>query len=290
MTGSCSKCSAACIFKETKSDLFGYPCDMCKVILCRNCAGFSSTEIRALSMISRVLPYFCTDCITVVRELPAIKAKVADLQAEINELKEKSIQSKQSFADIVKIKNESNALHGNFQKLEEKLENITKGEINLGREDNIAPTIEEIHEREKRLNNLVIFGISEPGTDTENQNPDAEAVVEILKPIKLNISKENIKMYRLGKIDHNKKRPIKVQFEDKETVLAILKQKSKLQNNDGIYIKRDQTPMQRNHLKKLLQELEQHTKEGRNNYKIRYQGFDFTPKLVKVNQSTTPKN
>lgn len=71
----------------------------------------------------------------------------------------------------------------------------------------------------------------------------------------------------MGKIDHNKS-PVWRQgdgFGDFEAK----KQTSEQWWN--IYIKRDQTPMQRNYLKKVLQELEQYTKEGRNNYKIRYQ-------------------
>lgn len=55
------KCSSSCKLRKDKSELFGFPCDSCKQVICRNCAGLSASEIRCLPMSPRVLLFWFPD-------------------------------------------------------------------------------------------------------------------------------------------------------------------------------------------------------------------------------------
>lgn len=95
MSEVCSKCGTACFFKDvTKSkdikDLFGCPCDMCRRTLCRNCSGLSSSEIRVLTAQSRIITYYCPECVETIRisvgNLPAVIEKINNIEKRLNVL------------------------------------------------------------------------------------------------------------------------------------------------------------------------------------------------------------
>lgn len=291
MSGSCSKCNTKCTFREgNKSELFGFPCDMCRHIWCKNCSNISSTEIRALVLSSRVLPFFCRECIAALKDVPLLKAQMLELQSEIKELKEGIQASKQSYADVLKVHSDSETLKGNLSKLEKKVEVMNSREKPFSEEKNIEPAIEEIKERERRSANVLIFGVAESDIADREQRIQGELslVHTLLKKVDHNVPTGELKTRRIGRFNKEKVRPIQVIFPTREAALRVLKQRQKADDGKGVYIKDDLTPLQRKYLKDLIRELEERTKDGKERLKIRY--INSIPRIVQLREHTAPKN
>lgn len=292
MSNICSECGTACVFKESKCELFGYPCDACRTVLCKNCAGLTATEIRFVLLSTRVVPYLCKRCVRSLKQLPVLEKRVEELEQEIQELKGAVKSSKQSYADILKSsKDQSNLFENNIKKLEEKVEVIASVE-NIPVANSLSylePTIHELREREQRETNILIFGVKEPAKANREERIACEktVVTNILKKVDETVTEE-ITITRLGKYEEQKVRPIKVSFPNKSDALNILRQKKKLDNYDNIYIKADLTVSQRKYLHLILSELETRTKAGETDLRVRY--VNSVPKIVKVKSAVDKKN
>lgn len=294
MAGVCSECGKECVFKESKSDLCGFPCDICGIIYCKNCAELSTTEIRFVAMASRILPYLCKQCIGVFKEFPILKRRIEELEVEVKHLKEGVRSSKQSYADVIKLNTDhSEALKNTMQELERKVEVISKPENVPHNSETVQlePTIQELQEREQRAAHILIFGVKESDKVARDERIESEnkAVGTILRKISGNNDCQ-VKIRRLGRYQQEKVRPIRVAFQNKADALSILKQKNKLgdQAGTGVYIKADQTLKQRNYLNALIVELESRMTAGEKNLKIKY--VNSVPKIIKINQSAERKN
>lgn len=286
MSGTCSKCKQGCVFKESKTELFGFPCDICRKIQCKDCANLSATEIRTLMQTTkRILPFLCDECLNVIKEVPLLKLQVLRLKTEVQELKENSVKATQSYADVLKFKGEAKALKGDLDKLEQRVESIGTQEGS----GTIEPTIKELGEREKRASNIIVFGFPETnGCSLDERNTEErKEVAALLNSVDDRIQADEVRIYRLGKPQDGKVRPIKVVFKDRETAVQVLKQKKKLDSSRGIYIKSDLTVIQRNYLRNLVSELRRRTENGEQNLKIRY--FNSVPRIVKSKEQV-PKN
>lgn len=85
----CYKCDRACVSKDDKSSLFGYPCDLCCKTICAECAGIAPSEIRVLVLKSRALFHICPDCNnTVIKNIMDQSIKVENLEKEFKKLKD----------------------------------------------------------------------------------------------------------------------------------------------------------------------------------------------------------
>ncbi|CAH1996103.1 unnamed protein product [Acanthoscelides obtectus] len=49
--------------KSMYYEVFGFPCDICRAVVCADCADISPSEVRVMIMKSRSLFLFCPDCI-----------------------------------------------------------------------------------------------------------------------------------------------------------------------------------------------------------------------------------
>lgn len=60
----CVKCGLRCVLKGRpgRDELFGAPCDSCKLTLCKDCAGVSTTEAHAIGLVQRNILFFCSGC------------------------------------------------------------------------------------------------------------------------------------------------------------------------------------------------------------------------------------
>lgn len=284
MAGKCSKCKTECVFKESKTELFGFPCDVCGGILCKNCADLSATEIRFIAMSSRAVPYLCKECIGLLRQIPSLKIQIRKLEQEVQELKCAANSAKQSYADVLKVSmDNSDELKNTIKDLEMKVQNVSKPETPQAGSgvSQLEPAVQEMQEREYRAANILLFGVKESDTVTKDERITQEnkTVEEILQRIDSTVTRE-IKVRRLGKYEPQKVRPIKVTFPSKAIALGILKQRSKLSSNEAIYIKSDQTVNQRNYLKAIIAEMETRIQEGEQNLRIKY--VNSVPKIIKT--------
>ncbi|CAH2084369.1 unnamed protein product [Euphydryas editha] len=116
--------------------------------------------------------------------------------------------------------------------------------------------MEEICERERRKRNLIISGIPEPvsARREERSLTDKSEVMTILRKIYPDCP-EPTTTIRLGKYNPKKRRAIKLSFESQETSIHILRNRTNYTSHDNIKIYSDQTPQQREYLKKLKEEL-----------------------------------
>lgn len=123
MSSHCFKCDKECVPKDDKSELFGFPCDICHKTICKNCSGIRTSEIRVLIMKERCLRHFCPECAECFSILPEMKKRLTDLEGELSHLK-KSVTSNLDFQTNPTKGQPCNDLYDN--KLDEVLSNITQ--------------------------------------------------------------------------------------------------------------------------------------------------------------------
>ena len=120
--------------------------------------------------------------------------------------------------------------------------------------ESINDQIDEMKERDKRKNNLIIFNVEESNSediDVRKQH-DMDEITELLSSVGLGVSSEVINPIRLGpKISDSKwPRPLRVSVDSESTKWNILKQSKNLtcqgkERFQTVFIKRDMTPMER---------------------------------------------
>lgn len=143
--------------------------------------------------------------------------------------------------------------------------------------------IREIQDRETRKKNVIIFGNAETNSQEEAFN-EKKSTLDILQSINPSISEENIvHLYRLGRKQNNKPRPLKVILKSSEIARDIISKAKKLKwnpNTTGISVSFDRTPLQTKEYKDLKEQLNIRLASGEQNLRIRY--INGTPKIVKV--------
>ena len=228
-------------------------CDFCKDVVHSTCSGLTRNEILCLKAIDRKISFYCTNCNnlkTQVSQLGDIVEKVASLEAKVREL--------------------NNLLAQNT--------------FNPNNPKQVSPTedlISELQERQRREKNIVIFNVEESSKETssEKRAEDENKVREYIQSLKVNgVNVTNINAYRLGKPSANKIRPIKVILNSSYDAIQILKNKKN--NNTGIKVNSDQTPMQREYLRKLQDDLRQMEANGERNKTIKY--VNNIPKIIAI--------
>lgn len=204
---------------------------------------------------------------TFIREQSTIKNSIAELDSKLSTHEEK-INILQS--DFGALKAPSPSSSGQFQP--------------LSSED----TIREAHERFTRGKNVIISGLVEQHSSDagENINKDEQEVLSVISTIVTDCPKP-IKILRIGKYVPEKCRRIKVCFENQETTMALLRNKSKCPPEIKIFS--DQTPLQQKFLNDLKVELARRKDEGEPDLTIKY--VKGTPRIVKnVSKNYPQKN
>lgn len=224
-------------------------CDNCKQPLHTTCSQLSRSEIQLLTAKDRRITYFCVNCEQQRTELKELKNLVLDLKKEIEELKN------------------ANSV-------------VTKSAPEL-----TETIISEINERNRRASNILVFNVKESSSQSREQriNHDIQQSSEIIKKIAPEVRTENIRVFRLGTVEGQKDRPLKIMLSSATDALAILKGKNRLGRDSGIVIRSDQTPLQRDYLKGLQQTLEVRKKNGEQDLTIKYK--NGVPEIMKL-----PKN
>lgn len=132
--GVCEKCKTSCIFREVRKDeskkdnqeLFGFPCDCCKKVFCKNCSNISSTEIRALILTTRILPFWCAECIKAIKDAVMLADRIKELERKFKSLDN---NVKDSTKDITKVKANVNTLNDKIININDKIK-TKNGETN----------------------------------------------------------------------------------------------------------------------------------------------------------------
>lgn len=149
----------------------------------------------------------------------------------------------------------------------------------------ICETLAEMEDRKLRSKNVIMFNVPESSGNShpEIMSEDLNKVKSILHNVS-NVDTSQIKLYRLGKKDTNKTRPIKIELPDKYQARTVLQNKGIPYENVIIKTKNDLTMLQRQEVQNLWKELEDRKSKGENNLIIKY--INNRPKIL----NNIPKN
>lgn len=129
-----------------------------------------------------------------------------------------------------------------------------------------ADLTEELTQRSRRANNLIISGISEltTGSIMEREEHDEEKFLEVVQELGLDWDRK-LDVVRIGKVRHGRPRLLKVTVPDGGAKQEILRNAKKLRKSNSfrnVYINHDQTPMQQRESKILREELKVRRSRG----------------------------
>lgn len=224
-------------------------CDLCEKHYHIKCTKLSRGETAILKLKDRSLSYICNKCKSItktdlIKEIKSLQQTVAELQLQIQELNENRESQTSRQPDI---------------------HSTPTADQNV--------IINEFIEREKRSKNIVLFNIEDKPINEENKNNniDTKKVKDILKLLDIDIDIGAAKIRRLGKIEENKRRPIKITLSSKEDSLKAVRQKKKLRDlEEKVFVSLDLTPMQRDYYKKIKGELDERKNNGEEDIFIKY--------------------
>lgn len=217
-------------------------CCVCNKPFKIECVDVSSSEARKIHMKSGIT-WTCKSCIQMGSDLNSLKSAIVSLQNEIKVLK----QSVSGFTNS-------------------KAPSLVDTET----------IIQEIYDRERRKNSVVIFGSTEATCNTNNEQLALDKTVVLDMCSAVQIDTTNMKLSRLGRFDSaaaNRCRPIKVSFSSESAVHTILRNISKikaLSQFSKLSIYRDRTPMQLQLHRDARTEMDIRMKTGESNLKIKY--------------------
>ena len=285
----CGKCKTYLLKNPKNKGDQSIMCDCCNLFYHIRCVGVSDEKLKILD--DDDLHWYCPICniasgklkdqVTVLQanylELQAqvetintkqkaqddditeiksnLKTKFDDLQAQIEELKTKPSTPTKLPTDI---SNPSTPIDV------PKIKSIITHEINELKRDE-----EEIKLQEKKKNNLIFFKFPEETFDTHDElmMDDFNKLKEACEPIELK-EKDISQLFRVGKKETGKTRPILVTFKEEELRMKILKKSRdmEIKTEDGELIKvsvsTDKTPKQRETERKLREEIAKRKAQG----------------------------
>ncbi|XP_045541899.1 uncharacterized protein LOC123723365 [Papilio machaon] len=205
-------------------------CKGCKRAICIKCSGLTATELRVFGLQNPKLSYLCDDCEEGLRQVPALRKLVTELQHQVQELS----------------KQRSNA-------------------INL---DMVIHEIEDRKNRSRNVIMYGLPESSSTSPEDRKEH-DKLSVTKSLASLPAQVP-EIVSTFRLGKPSSNnsKPRPLKVVLTNKHGAITVLKNKNKLPK--AISVQSDMTPYQRDELKKLRDELADRIDKGEKDLTIKY--------------------
>lgn len=278
MSGKCYKCSIAVIFKEPvkKSvDVFGYPCDHCKKVVCQTCSELSPTELRAVLLSKRTMAFFCPDCSSSVKKLLHLVDRVSSMENDIGSLKD-------DIAKIPEINNKLTDLSSKLETFENKLNNITQNT-----NPDITPSVSsqsviathdsiwsELQDRQKRSQNIMLFNVPENGDDLR----EISVVLSTLTDNPPTVTQ----FARVGRKNAKGARALRVSLSSQREALALIRNKTKLKGKN-IYLNLDLTPEQRKIESKVWSDFRERKSKGDANVRLRY--TNGVPQIVNSSEN-----
>lgn len=233
-------------------------CDGCKRNICLQCSNLTSSEARVMGLKGkRTLLYLCPACREALFQVPKLIKAYDGLREELDDVKRLLAQPRTVAAPtspppvtvVTQPAPDTNAI------------------------------MEEILERERRVNNVILVGVKECDSDNGNarKTHDESCVKKILSTISAgDYTDKFVAVQRLGRREDGKTRPVKVVLSSRQDAVLILKNKSKADREVRIYD--DKTPRQREELQQLRETLKSRLEKGETSLTIRY--VKGVPKIV----------
>lgn len=246
---SCLKCNV--LIQET-SDKF-VSCDGCSRHVHVSCSELSDNEIKCLTLrtkTKRRIKYICIECEQGVHQIPKLISLINDLKNEIRDMRVK------------------------YEELTNDSVNRSGGSFHMVCAEEI---INEIQERNKRSQNIIIYGSLEEGASRQDQvQMDTGTVQSILTHVGVTCSE--IRPVRLGKFDSTRqirKRPIRVRLSSSEDVHRVLRKSARDRIRTStqfshLYVSPDRTPKQVELFRSVKLDLDERIAKGEANLRIKY--------------------
>lgn len=205
--------------------------------------GVNGDELKTVKDKKRNMVYFCQRCDKpdfndLVSKFDKLQKAFEDLQTVVSKHQD----------DLASIKSQGNLNHNNLEDI-----------------------ISEIGERHKRSCNFLIHGAVEKtsNSSSERHSHDVQIVTGLLNQVSETVPSFHVT--RLGKprTDSNRPRPLKVILGNPGDALEVIKQKARnplkeyLEKN-SLTVSADLTPLQRDHMKNLIEELKLKQSQGEN--------------------------
>lgn len=282
--------------KKVGDDEEGLQCDdPCNRWFHRTCAGVPKTEYAKISS-NNVVKWYCTraDCapkapmpdISVV--LSSLITKVDNLSTLVNKLSDVPNDTKIIKTEIHSIQEKLNSIEPKLEEFDKRLTSLEQRE-STPNQSNIDLVMEEIHERNVRKRNLIVFNAHESSSSQPQaiKTHETGLVASIVESAINGYDISKIKFFRLGSKTTGKIRPIKLIFPSDEDVLQVLRNfsvdsfPSNEPNLQDIKLSRDRSPLELSTLKTLRQELDSRLKAGEKDLTIKYR--NGVPKIVQLN-------
>lgn len=214
---------------------------------------------------------------TVNNSIKSVKSDIKDLNTALSNI---SIDVKSLNERIVNCETEVKDSKKRVNDLEEKFEEFNKGNSASGFD--FDSCLSEWEDRQRRKNNLLIFGLQENKSinQNENHNADLTSIISLLHLIYPNDVANIIKIWRIGIPSEVrlKPRPLKVILPDKVCAFQIrqkfveYKRSKKLPNEfQPLTVAFDRTRYQQTEFQRVNQELKNRLEKGEKDLTIRFQ-------------------
>lgn len=234
MSPLCPNCSKF-VSSDTQKSI---TCDGCQKQIHLACVQLTRDDVNRITRTaSRSIKVFCAKCIIDQDSISTLKSLILGLQAELLEIKEKLNSQKSSMPN-----------------------------------NDLETIIEEVNERRRREQNVVISGV--PEMDDKSSKTMVSNIVAKVAP---EVNMDNAFITRIGKhaaiTTAARPRLVKIKFHKPEDARLLLKNAKKVRMFDefkGIYINNDRTPLQMQHFKCLKSELEERKANGEPDLRIIY--------------------
>lgn len=241
--------TCVCCNKSTDEHM-SVSCCICKKRFIGSCVDLSKTEVRKINA-KCGLTYTCKHCILLGDDINGLKSAIVSLQHELKQLKATPTTT---------------------------LNDLTNSER----------IIQEIQNRDRRKDNIIVFGLPE---ECSNKNDQSSRDVDTVRDIftTLQIDAPVVNSMRLGKYDSSRDvniRPLRIKLGQSSSIGKIFRNISKLKSSNKykhINISKDQTPMQIQLYKETKMELVRRSSAGEPNLCIKY--LKGIPTIVKQNSA-----
>ncbi|KAF6203362.1 hypothetical protein GE061_003780 [Apolygus lucorum] len=152
---------------------------------------------------------------------------------------------------------------------------------------NVEDSMAEIEERRRRASNVILFDIPESATADAvgAAGDDLRAIEEALSKLKPEFSGLVDRFFRIGRVNQDKVRPLKVIFDSPSTATKVLAT-NRATHPRLLSISSDKTPTQQAYLTKLRNTLKSRMEAGENNLTIRY--VSGVPRIVTLSSNHLP--
>ena len=275
-------------------------CEYCEKHFCIECVSINDKEYKLMTAKAEI-HWYCPPCEKKVMKniknektceerceifLKKVEERIAHLETELqNKVDEKRVNELIAAAKLEKNTSAQTDSKITSNEVKEVIQNQVK-EQNL-----------EAKEREKRLNNVIIFNLTESSSQlkTSKQQHDEQQILELCTEIDNNFTETDImhmEIRRIGKLSEdtsNHPRPVLIKFPKTDNKRSILRNFHRLENNDkfgNIKIDHDKTKQEREESKTLFEEAKrQEAADQSGEYIYRVRGPPWERKIRKIRKT-----